>query len=55
MLLSNDALARLEAVRISGSLLIEYPQLLDDRDFRIQVTDEVGGVILTVITLVVDG
>lgn len=54
--LPSTAAARVEAVRYGGSLLADDPDLLwDGRELRVEVTDESGGVVATVIMLAIDG
>jgi hypothetical protein len=49
--LASEAVARREAVRVAGSLLNDEPDLLwDGREFRVEVTDQSGRLVLTVVT-----
>ena len=42
--------ARVEAIRYTGAVMLENPGVLwDGRDFRIEVTDETGTLLFTVI------
>ena len=54
IVLSDESVARREAVRVSGALLNDAPELLGEgHDFRVEVTDETGKLVLTVITLAI--
>jgi hypothetical protein len=47
--------ARIEAVTFAGASLAEEPeQVWNGQDFRVQVTDEQGLLLFTVITLAID-
>ena len=47
--------ARVEAVTFAGSSLAEEPeQIWNGQDFRVEVTDERGMLLFTVITLAID-
>jgi hypothetical protein len=53
--LADETVARREAVRVAGALLNDDPDLIwDGRDFRVEVTDESGRLVLTVVTLALD-
>ena len=53
--LENHHVARVEAIVYAGARLKEDPDLLwDGRDFRVEVTDQAGMLLFTVITLAVD-
>lgn len=47
--------ARREAIKFAGAVLNDQPDVLwDSRDFRVEVTDEAGLMLFTIITLAVD-
>jgi hypothetical protein len=53
--LADDNAARVEAVRYIGESLRSDPKLLwDGSEFRVEVTDENGDVLFTVVALSVD-
>ena len=53
--LPNVSSARKEAIRFAGALLNENPELLwDGHDFRVNVTDAAGKLVVAVIMLAVD-
>ena len=53
--LPNDQAAQLEAVRFSGEVLQSEPALIWEKgQWRVEVTDEDGMLLWTVITLAVD-
>jgi hypothetical protein len=55
MKLAGKGEARKEAIRFLGSILGDEPDLLwDGRDFRVEVTNEAGDLLFTVIALAVD-
>ncbi|OWK32312.1 DUF6894 family protein [Sphingomonas mucosissima] len=51
--LPDDAAARLHAVKYAGDVLQREPALLEDEDIRVEVADQSGLVLFTVIVLVV--
>jgi hypothetical protein len=53
--LSDNNAARRAAIRYAGAIMEGDPNVLwDGQDFRIEVTDEKGRLLFTVITLAVD-
>lgn len=53
--LADHRAARKQAIRFAGAILDSEPEVLwDGRDFRVEVTDEAGQLLFTVITLAVD-
>ena len=53
--LADQGAARKEAIRFAGAVINHEPDVLwDGRDFRVEVTDEAGNLLFTVITLAVD-
>ena len=53
--LPDHAAARLEAARYAGALIRDVPGTLwDDGELRIQVTDDTGRKLFTIITLATD-
>lgn len=53
--LPNLAAARVRAIRYAGDVLTSEPEVLwDGHEFRVQVTDEHGAVVVTIVTLAVD-
>jgi hypothetical protein len=54
--LVNDHAARSAAVRFAAEYLAKDPNMLwESRDFRVDVTDENGETLFTVITVAIDG
>ena len=50
--LANIAAARVEAIRYAGDVLSDQPGMLwDGEDFRVEVSDETGLVLFTVVTM----
>lgn len=53
--LVDDAAARREAIRFGGAVMNEQPDVLwDGKDFRVEVTNEAGDLLFTIIMLAVD-
>jgi len=53
--LADAAAAHKEAIRFAGTVLNDEPDLLGGgRDFRVEVTDERGDLLFTIIALAVD-
>ena len=53
--LPDRAAARFEATRYAGALINDEPEKLwENRDFRVEVTDDTGHLLFTVITLAID-
>lgn len=53
--LPDDAAARAAAIRFAGDVLSDEPDLLrDGKDFRVEVTDEQGVLLFTIVTQTVD-
>lgn len=52
--LSDDQVARVEAIRLTGAILKDEPEVLRDQDFRVEVTDVTKRLLFTIITLAVD-
>jgi len=53
--LPSSSTARQEAIKFAGALLNENPDFLwDGHDFRVQVTDDKGHLIVTVVMFAVD-
>ncbi|WP_374942335.1 hypothetical protein [Sphingomonas sp.] len=53
--LPDDAAARVEAIRFTGAVMTDEPDVLwDGRDFRVEVTDAEQRPLFTIITLAVD-
>lgn len=53
--LPNHAAARVAAIRYTGDVMSDQPDVLwDGRDFRVQVTDDAGEHLFTIVTLAVD-
>ena len=53
--LADQGAARREAIRFAGAVINDEPDVLwDGRDFRVEVTDEAGDLLFTIITLAVD-
>jgi hypothetical protein len=54
--LAGIAAARVQAVRYGGALLADDPDLLwNGREMRVEVTDEDGRLVATVVMLAIDG
>lgn len=53
--LPDDAAARVEAIRFTGAIMADEPDVLwDGRDFRMEVVDAAQRLLFTIITLAVD-
>jgi len=53
--LPNVASARIEAIKFAGDVLSEHPEIIwGGEDFRVEVSDENGLVLFTVVTVVMD-
>ena len=53
--LANDDAARIEAIRLTGAILKDEPDVLrHGHDFRVEVTDSRKRLLFTIITLAVD-
>ena len=53
--LDNHAAARVKAIQLTGHLLSEEPDYLwDGHNFRVEVTDPSGSLLLTVVSLAID-
>lgn len=53
--LPDQATARYHAIKYTGDVMSDDPDVLwDGRDFRVEVTDEQGALLFTIITLAVD-
>lgn len=54
--LADDNAARVEAAVFAGSYLKDHPELLwNGHEIRVVVRDEAGSIVLTLVTLAVDG
>lgn len=53
--LADDDAARIEAIRFAGSMMADQPKVLwDGKDFRVEVTNEPGDLLFTIIMLAID-
>ena len=53
---ASDAAARIEAIRYAGAVMNHEPDVLwDGRQFRVEVTDDDGLLLFTILMLAVDG
>lgn len=53
--LRDDHAARMEAIRYGGEVLRDEPDVLwNGRDFRVEVTDDAGKLMFTIVMLAVD-
>lgn len=53
--LPDAARARVEGIKYAGAVIADQPGLLwNGHDFRVEVTDESGALLFTIITLAVD-
>ena len=54
--LPNVATARVEAIKFAGEVLSDHPEMIwDGEDFRVEVSDERGLVLFTVVTMAMNG
>lgn len=53
--LPNDAAARKAAIRFAGAVMHDEPDVLwDGRDYRVEVTNETGALLFTIVMLSID-
>lgn len=53
--LSDNAAARKAAIRFAGAVLHDEPDVLwDGRDYRVEVTNEAGDLLFTIVMLSID-